>query len=412
MPAYRFEALQTDGALRKGTLEADSLKTARGQLRAQSLVPLLVEAIAAGATAQATSALPWWQRPLGGGRAFSTSQRAIWTRQLAGLVGSGLPVERALAALTDEAEVEPQRHLMAAIRAEVNAGSTLGRALAQYPQEFPAIDRAVIAAGEQSGHLADVLNQLANDLEDQQTLRAKLLSASLYPAIVSLVALAIVIFLVTSVVPQVAGVFAGTKQQLPSLTVAMLAISDFVRTWGWLILLWLLAGVLVLRLALRQTAFRLRFDAAWLRLPVIGRLARGYNSARFASTLAMLTAAGVPILKALQAAADTLSNQALRADALEALVRVREGAPLGTALAQNARFPGLLSMFARLGEQTGQLPVMLQRAAQQLSSEVQRRAMALATVLEPLLIVAMGGVVMLIVLAVLMPIMQLNQWVK
>ena len=174
----------------------------------------------------------------------------------------------------------------------------------------------------------------------------------------------------------------------------------------------LASGTWMFRLALRQTAFRLRFDSACLRLPMIGRLARGYNSARFASTLAMLTAAGVPILKALQAAADTLSNQALRADALEALVRVREGAPLGTALAQNARFPGLLSMFARLGEQTGQLPVMLQRAAQQLSSEVQRRAMALATVLEPLLIVAMGGMVMLIVLAVLMPIMELNQWVK
>jgi general secretion pathway protein F len=327
-------------------------------------------------------------------------------------VGSGLPIERALSALADEADDERQGQLMAAIRAEVNSGSTLGRALAQHPQEFPAIDLAVIAAGEQSGHLADVLNQLANDLEDQQTLRAKLLSASLYPAIVSLVALAIVIFLVTSVVPQVAGVFAGTKQQLPGLTVAMLAISAFVRTWGWLLLVLLILGAWVLRLALRQTAFRLRFDAAWLRLPVIGRLARGYNSARFASTLAMLTAAGVPILKALQSAADTLSNQALRADALEALVRVREGAPLGTALAQNARFPGLLSMFARLGEQTGQLPVMLQRAAQQLSTEVQRRAMALATVLEPLLIVAMGGMVMLIVLAVLMPIMQLNQWVK
>jgi general secretion pathway protein F len=412
MPAYRFEALQADGALRKGTLEADSIKTARTQLRTQQLVPLQVEAIASGAANEAASALPWWQRPIGGGRAFSTSERAVWTRQLAGLVGSGLPVERALAALSEEADDEKQRHLLAAIRADINSGSTLGRALAQFPQEFPAIDRAVIAAGEQSGHLSDVLNQLANDLEDQQVLRSKLLSASLYPAIVSLVALAIVIFLVTSVVPQVAGVFAGTKRQLPGLTVAMLAISDFVRTWGWFLLLLLAGGVLAFRVAMRQATLRLRFDAAWLRLPLIGRLARGYNSARFASTLAMLTAAGVPILKALQAAADTLSNQALRADALEALVRVREGAPLGTALAQNARFPGLLSMFARLGEQTGQLPVMLQRAAQQMSGEVQRRAMALATVLEPLLIVAMGGMVMLIVLAVLMPIMQLNQFIK
>jgi general secretion pathway protein F len=301
---------------------------------------------------------------------------------------------------------------MAAIRAEVNSGSSLGSALAMHPGEFPSIDRAVIAAGEESGHLGDVLTQLADDLEDQQNLRAKLLSAALYPAIVSLVALAIVIFLVTSVVPQVAGVFAGTKRQLPLLTVAMLALSDFVISWGWLVLLSFVAGVTGLRLALRQSILRQRFDAAWLGLPLIGRLARGYNSARFASTLAMLTSAGVPILKALQAAADTLSNQALRADALEALVRVREGAPLGSALAQNARFPSLLAIFARLGEQTGQLPVMLQRAARQLSSEVQRRALALATVLEPLLIVAMGGMVMLIVLAVLMPIMEMNQWVK
>jgi general secretion pathway protein F len=411
MPAYRFEALQADGALRKGVVEADSLKSARTQLRSQSLVPLVVEVIAAG-TSDAQANLPWWQRPVGQSRAFNTSQRAVWTRQLAGLVSSGLPIERALSALAEESEHDKQRQLMAAIRAEVNSGSSLGRALGLHPGEFPAIDRAVIAAGEESGHLGDVLNQLANDLEDQQVLRSKLLSASLYPAIVSLVALAIVIFLVTSVVPQVAGVFAGTKRQLPFLTVAMLALSDFVRAWGWLVLLGMASGAFGLRLALKQTAFRLKFDAAWLRLPLVGRLARGYNSARFASTLAMLTAAGVPILKALQAAADTLSNQALRADALEALVRVREGAPLGTALAQNARFPGLLSMFARLGEQTGQLPVMLQRAATQLSSEVQRRAMALATVLEPLLIVGMGGMVMLIVLAVLMPIMELNQWVK
>ena len=409
MPAYRFEALQADGTTRKGVVEADSLKSARTQLRSQSLVPLVVEAIASDTS---DKLLPWWQRSIGNSRAFSTSQRAVWTRQLAGLVSSGLPIERALTALSEESEHDKQRQLMAAIRAEVNSGSSLGRALGLHPGEFPAIDRAVIAAGEESGHLGDVLNQLANDLEDQQVLRSKLLSASLYPAIVSLVALAIVIFLVTSVVPQVAGVFAGSKRQLPLLTVAMLAISDFVRTWGWAMLLLGAAGVIGGRLALRQDALRLRFDAAWLQLPLIGRLARGYNSARFASTLAMLTAAGVPILKALQAAADTLSNQALRADALEALVRVREGAPLGTALAQNARFPGLLSMFARLGEQTGQLPVMLQRAATQLSSEVQRRAMALATVLEPLLIVAMGGMVMLIVLAVLMPIMELNQWVK
>lgn len=413
MPAYRFEALQVDGTLRKGTIEGDNLKVSRAKLRAQSLIPIVLEAIATDAYKnEAIRALPWWQRSIGTTRAFSTSQRAVWTRQLASLLGSGLTVERSLAILGEEAENESQRHLMALIRAEINSGSSFGNALAQFPQDFPSIDRAVIASGEQSGHLSNLLEQLASDLEDQQVLRSKILSASLYPAIVSLVALAIVIFLLTTVVPQIAGVFVGTKRELPVLTVVMLAVSKFVGQWGWQMLLVLICSGLGFRIALRQPALRLRFDATWLILPLIGRLAKGYNSARFASTLAMLTAAGVPILKALKSAADTLSNQALRADALEALERVREGAPLGMALAQNNRFPGLLSMFARLGEQTGQLPVMLQRAAQQLSSEVQRRALALATILEPLLIVAMGFMVMLIVLAVLMPIMQLNQWVS
>jgi general secretion pathway protein F len=163
---------------------------------------------------------------------------------------------------------------------------------------------------------------------------------------------------------------------------------------------------------LRNEAFRERFDAAWLGLPLIGKLSRGYNAARFAGTLAMLASAGVPILKALQAAAETLSNRAMRADAMDALIQVREGAPLASALAGKKRFPGLLAMFSRLGEQTGQLPVMLERAARQLGAEVQRRAMQMATILEPLLIVAMGAVVMLIVLAVLLPIIQLNTWVK
>jgi general secretion pathway protein F len=192
----------------------------------------------------------------------------------------------------------------------------------------------------------------------------------------------------------------------------MLALSDFVRHQGVYVLLLLGAGWLGFRQAMKQASLRVKFDAAVLRLPVVGRLATGYNTARFASTLAMLTGAGVPILKALQSAADTLSNQAMREDVLDALALVREGAPLAMAMSQKKRFPSLLAMFARLGEQTGQLPLMLQRAAQQLSADVQRRALSLATILEPLLIVAMGGVVMLIVLAVLMPIMELNQWVR
>jgi general secretion pathway protein F len=408
MPAYAFEALQNDGALRKGVLEADSVKSARGQLRAQSLVPLKVQALGPDAKVQKSI----WQYDIGSRKCFSANDLAVWTRQLASLVGSGLPLERALAALGDEAESQKQAHLVASLRAEVNAGLGLAKAMAQHPSEFSSLYTAVISAGEQGGNLGQVLGQLADDLQDQQTLKAKLLSASLYPAIVSLIALLIVIFLLSTVVPQVAQVFSGSQRKLPGLTVAMLALSDFVRHHGWLVLFILALTGLGFQQAMKQAALRIRFDAAFLRLPILGRLATGYNSARFASTLAMLTNAGVPILKALQSAADTLSNQAMREDVLEALVLVREGAPLAMALGQKKRFPSLLGMFARLGEQTGQLPIMLQRAAQQLSADVQRRAMALATILEPLLIVLMGGIVMVIVLAVLMPIMELNQWVR
>ncbi|MDQ5898334.1 MAG: ral secretion pathway protein, partial [Pseudomonadota bacterium] len=265
---------------------------------------------------------------------------------------------------------------------------------------------------EQSGQLGRVLERLADDLEERQALKAKLIGATLYPAIVSVVAVVIVIFLVTYVVPQVAQVFAGSKKALPLLTSAMLAISAFLRQWGWALLLALIGAGATLALMRRNEATREQLDAAVLRLPLFGRLARGYNAARFAGTLAMLAGSGVPILKALQAAAETLSNRAMRADAMDALVQVREGAPLASALAAKKRFPGLLSMFARLGEQTGELPLMLQRAATQLGAEVQRRAMQTATILEPLLIVGMGGVVMVIVLAVLLPIIQLNTFVK
>lgn len=407
MPAYRFEALDAAGRSSTGLIDADNAKAARAQLRAQKLVPIDVQAVGA-ASAQAGSGAALRLR----GRVFSATALAIWTRQLAGLVGSGLPLERALTALADEADDERQRELVAHLRSEVNAGSSFAKALGTAPREFDDIYRAVIAAGEQSGGLGLVLDKLADDLEDRQALKAKLVGAALYPAIVSLVAVVIVIFLVTYVVPQVASVFTGSKRALPFLTVAMLAISSFVRQWGWLVALAGAAGGALLGLSLRNEAFRERFDAAWLRLPLVGRLSRGYNAARFAGTLAMLAGAGVPILKALQAAAETLSNRAMRADAMDALVQVREGAPLASAMAGKKRFPGLLAMFSRLGEQTGTLPAMLQRAASQLGQEVQRRALQMATILEPLLIVVMGLVVMLIVLAVLLPIIQLNSWVR
>ena len=404
MPAYSFEALDPQGQTRRGVLEADTARHARSQLRAQDWVPLKIDLQQAAKTGLQTVI---WES-----KVFGNDALAVWTRQLAGLVGAGLPLERALSTLSQEAETPRQRDLVSALREEVNAGATFAKALAQHPREFSAIYLAVIAAGEQSGHLDMVLESLAEDLQTQQALRNKLLAATLYPAIVSVVALLIVFFLLTYVVPQVAQVFSSNQQALPWLTTFMLGLSALVQAlWLWVLLL-VVVVTWVLRLALRQSDFRQRFDAAWLQLPLIGRLSRGYNAARFASTLAMLAAAGVPILKALQAASDTLSNAAMRRDAQEAYAMVREGAPLASALAQHARFPRLLVMFARLGEQTGTLPTMLQRTAQQLGEEVQRRAMQLATILEPLLIVVMGAVVMMIVLAVMLPIIQLNQWVR
>ena len=412
MPAYTFEALDATGSTRKGVIEAESAKAARALLRAQTLVPMVIQPVgtgsggAAGAGASATDTTLW------SSRVFNATALAIWTRQIAGLVSSGLPLERALTALSEESDDERQRNLVAALRAEVNGGTAFATALAQHPREFSTTYCAVVGAGEHSGNLGLVLERLADDLEQSQALKSQLIGAALYPAIVTLVAITIVMFLLGYVVPQVAEVFAGSKRALPVLTVIMLGLGTFVRNQGWLMLIALILIAGCARLAWASAAFREKFDAAWLNLPVLGKLSRGYNAARFASTLAMLAAAGVPILKALQAAADTLSNRAMRADALDALVLVREGAPLASAMAQKKRFPGLLAMFARLGEQTGQLPLMLERAARQLGTEVQRRSMQLATLLEPLLIVTMGLVVMLIVLAVLLPIIQLNQLVR
>ena len=412
MPAYKFEALNTEGKTTTGLLEGDTEKAVRSQLRLQKLVPLSVVPVnvsalgmAQGGAAQGAGSR--WTR-----RAFTPASLTVWTRQIAGLLTAGLPLERALTVLGDEAEDSRLRELLAHLKSEVNAGSSFARALATAPREFDEVYRAVVAAGEQGGALGAVMTRLADDLEQRQLLKAKLIGASLYPAIVSGVALLIVIFLVTYVVPQVASVFTTSRQALPLLTVLMLGVSRLVREWGWALALALMAASAALVWMRRVEAFRERTDALWLRVPVVGRLARGYNGARFAGTLAMLAGSGVPILRALQAAAETLSNRAMRADAVEALSQVREGAPLASALAAKKRFPGLLPMFARLGEQTGQLPQMLDRAAQQLASEVQRRALALATILEPLLIVAMGAVVMLIVLAVLLPIIQMNAWVR
>ncbi|TSE31489.1 type II secretion system inner membrane protein GspF [Tepidimonas charontis] len=402
MTTYRYEAIDARGRRQRGLIDADSPRAARTLLRARDLVALSVQE----AQPAAAQRRRWGRAPLAGER------RATWTRQLASLVGAGLPLERALASLAEEAETPHERELVAHLRAEVHAGSPLATALAAYPRTFDDSYRAVVAAGEASGRLGTVLERLANELEAATALRQRLLSALLYPAIVTVFALAIVVFLMTYVVPQVAQAFSSGRRALPALTVAMLHASAFLRHWGWSVLaLALLVGA-GLAWARRQPVLRERLDRAWLAVPVWGRLSRQVDLTRLTATLALLTGAGVPLLRALHTAGATVRNHALRSDVAHVLTLVREGAPLAAALATRAAFAGPLVTFARLGEQTGQLSATLQRAAQQMAADVQRRTLRLATLLEPALIVGMGVIVLLIVLSVMLPIIQLNQLVR
>jgi general secretion pathway protein F len=412
MPIYLYEALHADGKECQGRIEAINERNARSQLRTEGLLPLVVQALPHTVQENNDASLRWWQRPVLASRAFDLSQRAIFVRQFASLVSNHLPLTQALTILLGEAKSKAQKNIIASIRADVSAGSSLGASLGQFGDEFADVDRAVIAAGEQGGCLDKVLDLLASDLENQHSLRGKLLAATTYPAIVACVALGIIVFLVTFVVPQVATVFKGSQHELPMLTQILLGLSAILRQWWWLLLLFLCSAAMALRWALAQKAFRYKWDAAFLSLPIVGHLVRGYNCARYASTLAMLTAAGVPILKALQACTETLANQAMKTQAMEVVHLVREGSTLGAALSQQTYFLELLTTFVRVGEQTGALPTMVDKAAQQLTSDVQRKTMALATALDPLLVVSMGAVVMLIVLAVLIPIMDLNQLIK
>lgn len=405
MVAFRFEAVDAAGNAQKGVINADSARAARTQLRSHKLTPLVVEPAASRTRGELRQRLAL-------GRRLSQREQAILTRHLASLLVAGLPLDEALAVLTEQAERAYIRELMAVIRSEVLGGHSLANALAQHPRDFPEIYRALVAAGEHTGKLGIVLSRLADYIEQRNALKQKILLAFTYPAIVTLIAFGIVTFLLGYVVPQVVNVFTQTKQQLPFLTVAMMALSSFVRHWWWAILIMLVLAVWAMRSVLRRPGPRLAFDRWLLGAPLAGRLVRGYNTVRFASTLGILEAAGVPILRALQAAGETLSNRAMRANVEDAIVRVREGTSLSRALGGTRTFPPVLVHLIRSGEATGDVTTMLDRAAEGEARELERRTMFLTSLLEPLMILAMGVVVLVIVLAVMLPIIELNDLVQ
>ncbi len=406
MPAFRYEAVDPGGSTKKGVLNADSARAARADLRNQNLVPIKVEAIAAQVDASGAT------RTRAFGDKLSTVEIALFTRQLASLLEAGLPLEQSFTALLEQAERTYLRDLIASIRSEVMAGASLSDALSQHPRDFPDIYRALVASGEQIGQLARVLSRLADYIERRNSLVQKVKLAFTYPAIVTVVAFAIVIFLLTYVVPQIVSVFANTKQQLPFLTVMMLAISDFVRNYGWIVAVVVIVAWLVWRRMLKNPAVKLRWHTWLLTAPMYGKFERSLNTSRFASTLAITTGSGVPILRALQTSRDTLSNVAMREQVEDATNSVREGVGLARALSAHQHFPPMLIHMIRAGEVTGELPAMLERAANAQEQDLERRALTMAGLLEPVLILTMGVVVLLIVLAVLMPIIEINQLVR
>lgn len=398
MPLFDYQAVTSGGHTEKGQLDAESPRGARQALRGRGLTPVDVRPARSGASD--------WRR-----RALSATELAWATRQLSSLLAARLPLEAALSAVIEQAEKAHIVQALTAVRTDVRGGQRLTVALAARPRDFPPIYRALVGAGEDSGDLARVMERLADYIEERNALQAKVITAFIYPGAISLVSVAIVIFLLSYVVPQVVTAFVQARQVLPLLTRAMLGASALVREWG----AWgAIGGGLAItgwRLALRRPDLRLRWDTLMLRVPVLGRFLVGVNSARFASTLAILIDAGVPLLRALEAARQTLGNAHLARCADDVAARVREGAPLGAALKVQKVYPPILVHLVTSGEKTGALAPLLDRAAQTISREIERRAMALTALLEPTMILVMGGVVLTIVLAVLMPIMEMNQLV-
>lgn len=405
MPAFRYEALTADGQQQTGIAEFDTARQVRVWLKEQGRFVLSVEPITEENIDEGGFSFKLK-------RSLSSADLALFTRQFATLLLAGLPIEQALMAVQEQAEKEYLRQLVAGVRSEVLGGHSLATAMSRYSRDFPDIYRAMIGAGEQSGELAQVMLRLADYVESRNALASKVGMAFMYPAIITLVSIAIIVGLLTYVVPQIVSVFQQNHQELPALTKVLIALSDFLRDYGWLLLIAIIGGIVWFRRMLKTEGFRKKLDQFLLKLPVAGKMIRGLNTARFASTLAILVSSGVPLLKSLQAGADVLTNLPMKQAVEESIQRVQEGASLARSLMTSKQFPPVLIYLIDSGEKTGQLDDMLERASEQQSSEMERRASMLTTLLEPVLILVMGVIVLTIVIAILAPIIEMNQMVS
>ncbi|MGI9273698.1 MAG: type II secretion system inner membrane protein GspF [Endozoicomonas sp.] len=403
MAAFEYLALDQQGKQHKGSLEADSSRQVRQLLRDREWTPLSVNPVSEQKKATTGGFSAIFQRGV------SPVELATITRQLATLIQAAMPVEEALYGVASQQEKRRLKNMLLAVRSRVLEGYTLAQSLEGFPQVFPQMYRATVAAGEHAGYLDRVLNRLADYTEARMQSMQKVQQALLYPVILMVAAIAIVSFLLGYVVPDVVKVFVDTGQELPGITVALIAASEGFQAYWPIIFGAVFLAVVISKQALKRPQVRLSWDRLFLRLPLLGRFGRTLSAARFASTLSILTRSGVSLVEALIIAAQVIDNQAIRESVQVVARRVSEGSSLHRALSETGYFPPLMLHMISSGESTGELDEMLDRTAQNQQMELDGRITLLLGLFEPLMLVVMGGVVMVIVLAILLPILNMNQ---
>ncbi|MFT5112693.1 MAG: general secretion pathway protein F [Parasphingorhabdus sp.] len=403
MGAYEYRALDERGRQKKGVASGDTARQIRNQLREQNLTPLDIKPVTevSGINKQKVSV-----------RKINAMQLAVMTRQFATLLGSGMTVEDSLGALIDQSETHQIKSLLSSIRSSLLEGRTLADCMRQFPRAFPEIYTASVAAGEQTGKLAEVLDRLAEFTEARQGLKQRLGVALVYPIILTVVAILIVVGLLTYVVPQVVRVFEDTGQELPLLTELLISLSDFIRINGGIIAAVILAAVIFFSTLFRQPGPKVWLHGRFIQSTISRRLVRGLNTSRMARTLSIMVGSGVPLLDAMQSSSEVVSNLVMRSAVVQAAVEVQEGVTLSRAIGRSKLFPPLFTQMVASGEQSGKLDDMLEKSATALEREIEARLSVLVGLFEPLMILFMGGVVLTIVLAILLPIFDLNQLVR
>jgi len=408
MPAFEYKALNASGDKEHGLLEGDSERQVRQQLREKGWLPLEVMAVREKAGQNFKSFSGFLQR----GQRLSNTTLTLITRQLATLIAAGTPVESALQSVARQSTQRAASRVLLAVRAKVLEGHELATGMGEFPQTFSQLYRATVFAGEQAGKLNKVLERLSDYLEARNRVQQKTSLALIYPTILSVVAIGVVIALLTYVVPTVVQVFESTGQQLPTLTRGLIASSDFIRNYGLILLLLLVAVIVGVRILLNNPDWQMRWHLFQLRIPGVSGLIKGMESARFTRTMSILLGSGVPALQSLNIVKQVIHNRAM-VEAVDITgQRVKEGAGIGQSLANTGLFPPLTLELIRNGEVSGQLPEMMERAAINQEQEIETKTATALGLFEPLMILAMGGIVLIIVLAILLPIFEMNQLVK